>query len=151
MYEIINRLYLGKKDDIKKNKIEFYNINCIINCTKDLPFDESCKNISTLRIPIDDNNSKDTIVSFLKILPITIKKIDRAINNNKSVLVCCQKARQRSCTVIAAYLIWKKCMTPNEAILFIKGKKWDAFIFKASYYDVLLIWHNFIKNTVLPN
>lgn len=146
MYEIVNKLYLGKKDDLKKNKIEFYNINSIVNCTKDIQFDESCKNISTFRVPIDDDSSKKTLINFLKILPITIKKIERAIDNNKNVLVCCKQARQRSCSVIAAYLILKNKMTPDEAILFIKKKKWDAFIFKVNYYDALIIWYNFIQN-----
>lgn len=85
MFETIINLYLGNHIDATYEILSCYNIECIINCTKDVPFSSTYCNEKTskLRIPVDDDHSKTTIINLLKILPVTVLKIDRALNNEK--------------------------------------------------------------------
>ena len=97
--KIISNLYLGNYCSIYLNDFDL-----IVNCTKDLDFD----NIKSdkIRIPIDDNyifKNKD-ILKYISVLD----KIDKYIKQNKKVLVFCKFGFQRSSTIVLLYLILKK-------------------------------------------
>jgi protein-tyrosine phosphatase len=55
------------------------------------------------------------------------------IENKRSVLVHCSMGIQRSCTVVACYLIKYYKMTPGEAIKCIKSKRPIAFFWKCKF------------------
>ena len=112
--KIITNLYLGNYYSIYLNDFDL-----IVNCTKDLDFD----NIKTdkIRIPIDDNyifKNKD-ILEYIFVLD----EIDKYLKQNKKVLVFCKFGFQRSTTIVLLYLILKKKMIKEESIKIIKTNR----------------------------
>jgi protein-tyrosine phosphatase len=134
--EIIQNLYLGNETSSK-----IYNdIDIIINCSKDLPFTKKCLGI---RIPIDDSPEESSrLFKFLK----TNKVLDimhNFLGNNKKVLVHCRMGMQRSCTVVACYLIKYYNFTPQQAVAFIKNKRHIAFFGNVNFYRTLIWVHKY--------
>ena len=100
--EILTNLWLG---DIKDSKhIEFINnIDVIINCTKDIPFINKKK--KCLRVNVEDNLKKIEIINLYKYLDSITKVINNYLKSNLKIFVHCYAGKQRSATVICAYLI----------------------------------------------
>lgn len=119
MYEIIPRLYLSAYHSVN---IGFSNV-FIVNCTKDLDM----LNEDNLRLFIDDNGNQDEKSKMLSALPEIVKVIDNKLQNNTTVIVHCLAGRQRSATVVAAYLMYKYEFSVDDAIAYVKSKKKDAF------------------------
>ena len=112
--KIITNLYLGNYYSIYLNDFDL-----IVNCTKDLYFD----NVKSekIRIPIDDNyifKNKD-ILDYMSVLD----EIDKYLKQNKKVLVFCKFGFQRSTTIILLYLILKKKINKQESIKLIKTNR----------------------------
>ena len=123
------KIYLG--DMITSTDAHFLennNIEVIINCTNDLPFNNNYKiknyrcGISDLTLNSEKENQlyKEKINYFLEI-------IDKALNNNKNILIHCRNGMQRSAAMVASYLIKYNNLTKDEAIIYIKNKRWIAF------------------------
>ena len=62
-----------------------------------------------------------------KLLPQYVEIIDKSLTENKPVLVHCYAGRQRSASLIAAYLIYKYNYTLDEAYKLIISKRPQAF------------------------
>lgn len=123
--EIIPNLYIGNYESIKDHK-EFHTI---INCTKHIPFPISL-NIQKLRIAINDHETENE--NILKQCPTAIELIHNSLQQNKKVLVHCHAGMQRSCAIVAMYLmkyykINNQRMTPTNAIVYIRSKRPIAF------------------------
>lgn len=134
MYEIINNLFLSA----------YHTIDCdfdsttissafIVNCTKDLEM----LNGNNIRIAVDDDMSDEAINGMLEALPNVIQLIDDNLKNNKKVIVHCLAGRQRSATVIAAYLMSKHGYSLQDAIEYIRTKKRDAFFPSVNFMNTL--------------
>lgn len=132
--EIIENLFLGSAAALQSNRI----FSMIVNCTQEdeIRFPKYCKNC--IRLPIDDK--PDNWYEFLSVMDETnvLEEIHNKLTNNESVLVHCYAGIQRSCTVVACYLILYHGMRYNEAIHFVKSKRPIAF------YDM-----NMVSVTVL--
>ena len=120
--EIIEYLYVGSASALNHSE----KFNLIVNCTNNVFFTN--KNENTIRIPIDDDPYENKL--FLQLLDDTnvLEKINTSINNKEPVLVHCYAGQQRSCALVACYLIKYNNMTPNTAINYIKQKRRVAFI-----------------------
>lgn len=134
MYKIIPFLFLGNKNDaISVTSID---VDLVVNCTVDIPASTTLK---TYRVAINDDDSD--IITLFKLLPDAVDAIHTAITSNKKVLIHCKMGQQRSCTVIAAYLMFiHRDWTVENTISFIKTKKPDAFFWKANFYETLTLW-----------
>ncbi len=112
--KIITNLYLGNYYSIYLNDFDL-----IINCTKDLDFD----NVKSdkIRIPIDDNYifKNNDILEYIPVLD----KIDKYLKQKKKVLIFCKFGFQRSTTIILLYLILKKKINKQESIKLIKTNR----------------------------
>tara|TARA_B110000208_G_scaffold125013_1_gene152378 strand:+ start:993 stop:1430 length:438 start_codon:yes stop_codon:yes gene_type:complete len=131
--EIITNLWLGNIIDSKDEK--FINkMNVVINCSKDIPFLN--KSSSNIRVPIEDNLAKEELITLYTYLDSITKKIHTYLKNNKSIFVHCYAGKQRSASVIAAYLIRYCDLNLDKARLYIKSKRDIIFTpimnFKAS-------------------
>ena len=123
--KIIDFLYVGSI----KSLPSYNNFSLIVNSTPDInPLNKINKyNDIYIRLPINDNPD-----DYSKLLPLIYKtnvleKIHHSIINKKSVLVHCYSGMQRSCAVVACYLIKYHNMNVNEAIEFIQNKRYLAF------------------------
>jgi protein-tyrosine phosphatase len=89
--------------------------------------------ISILDEPFDSENLYN-ILETQNILD-TIKKY---ISQNKKVLIHCNMGQQRSCAVIACYLIKYNNMNAHTAIEYCKKKRQMAFFGQVNFMDTLM-------------
>ena len=100
--EILTNLWLG--NIIDSRNIDFLNnIDIVINCSKNIPF--SNKQNQQIRIKVDDNLEKNEIVNMYKYLDAITEYIHKSLVNSKRIFVHCYAGKQRSATVICAYLM----------------------------------------------
>ena len=148
--EIIQNLYLG---GIKA--LEHCNINCKNNCKNDsiifymvvdlIKYTNMVNEImgqqfeKYINLPVND--SPDESNNLLKMINDTqvLEKIHLALQQNKPVLVHCFAGMQRSCALVACYLIKYHNFTPINAIDFIKTKRPIAFFGNVNFMDLLLM------------
>ena len=129
--EICDFLYVGSANAITHaNKFDL-----IINCTPDMREPKQYK--QCIRLPINDD--PDDIENALSILNETrvLAIIDTAITNRQHVLVHCYAGEQRSCAIVACYLIRYRCMTSFEAVTYIQERHEPAFNGGANLIDLL--------------
>ena len=123
------KIYLG--DMISSTDYNFLknnNISVIINCTNDLPFIKDI-NFKKYRCGINDitlNSEKENKLYKEKI-NYFLEKINENLNDNKNILIHCRNGMQRSATMVAAYLIKYNNFTKNEALSYVKNKRWVSF------------------------
>ena len=67
-----------------------------------------------------------------------LEKINTAINNNNKVLVHCYAGQQRSCAVVACYLIKYNNMNPYTAVNYIKMKRRIAFFGEINFIAAII-------------
>ena len=121
MSEILPGLILGDNsvandtDFIRRNKI-----TCIVNCTYDLPFPTSFDGVR-FRIPLRDNGKEAEIMRTYKILDQCTESLYGLLLNHR-VLVHCQAGRQRSVTIIAAFLMRYGQLKLQEALDYIRAR-----------------------------
>ena len=126
--EILPGLWLG--DKASSHNTDFLSakkIQCIINCTLDLPFIND-KNIVKKRIPVNDDLSYESNEVMIKFLNNTIDLIQKNMLQNKNTLVHCYAGKQRSATVIACYLIKYGRIKRESVYDLIRTKRPEAFM-----------------------
>lgn len=136
MTEIISGLWISGKDTaldakwIKQNKI-----TVLINCTKSVPFpEEDIGLIHVLRVAVNDNLDPVEIEKMRKYLEPVSQKIAEWLPNH-NILVHCYAGRQRSSSIILAYLIKYADVSLDEAIELLKTKKIDTCTPRFNFYD----------------
>ena len=131
--EIIGRLFIGSADAV----FSIIQFSLIVNCTKDISFPKY--ETECIRVSVDD--SADNAYEFLECLKNTnvLERIHKVLTNNQRVLV--HGYINRSCIVMACYLIKYHCMSDKDALIYIKNKHNVAF-----YGDNNHIVTLFIKN-----
>ncbi len=130
MTEIIENLFIGGKQDSENpHKYDY-----IINCTKNLPLPDD---VPGHRIPVDDTRSPDDQSTMLQHLPSTIKVIHELLSQNRRILCHCKFGQQRSCCVVAAYIIAAFQKTVPDAVELVRSKKRDAFFYDVNFAPCL--------------
>ena len=135
---IIPNLYLG--NILGANNIDFLNknnIQAIVNCTENEPFNEYFDDKCKFRLSINDSRDETNINNFKREIIHAIDFIDASINNNNAVYVHCYWGLMRSATVIAGYLIKKYKLTTEESIGIIKEQRPKALVSFYNFNDVL--------------
>lgn len=116
--EIVKNLYVGSASALIHKGI----FALIVNCTKSLTGAPG-----SIRVPIDDDESEcDNLIKHLRETNV-LERINDALSKKHTVLVHCYAGVQRSCAVVACYLIRYHQMTPVSAIAFIRSKRKVAF------------------------
>ena len=116
--EIVKNLYVGSASALIHKGI----FAVIVNCTKSLAGVSG-----SIRVPIDDDESEcDNLIKHLRETNV-LELIHVALSKKRTVLVHCYAGIQRSCAVVACYLIRYHQMTPESAIAFIRSKRIIAF------------------------
>jgi protein-tyrosine phosphatase len=132
--QILPNLWLGNIFDSRDKKF-LKNIDIIINCTKTIPFNSNkTKNI---RIFIDDNLKKEEIVNMYKYLESVTDYIYKNLKNGKNILIHCHAGKQRSATVVCAFIIRFLNISYINASILLKSKR--NIVFKPlSNFDAAL-------------
>jgi dual specificity phosphatase 12 len=121
--EIYPGLWLGDINAaLDKKFLHNKKITCIFNCTKSLPFIDDPYITSKYRVAVMDNLEDEEIYKMYKLINPTINKLFTMLNDN-NVLVHCHKGKQRSATIIIAYLMKFAHMTKKEALYCIRTKR----------------------------
>lgn len=122
--EIITNLWLG--NIIDSRNIEFLNnIDIVINCSKNIPFNNE-KN-TQVRIKVDDNLEKQEIVNMYRYLDKITEFIHKSLIASKRIFVHCYAGKQRSATVICAYIMKYLGFSYEEATELIQKKRMIIF------------------------
>jgi hypothetical protein len=104
-----------------KNFILEHSIKIIFNCTKNLPF-INIPNIKQYRLSVNDSGCDTDIKDMTEGLPKMIYLLNIAYSYNIPTIVFCYKGRQRSATLIAAYIIHTTGISWTNAIKMIQTK-----------------------------
>jgi len=133
--EIIPNLYIGNMNSLKdSNKFGF-----IVNCTDDIPFPKTC--YSCIRIAIVDSPlESDNLLIIMKRNSV-LEKIHDFVRNKNPVLVHCYAGIQRSCAVVACYLMKYYNIAPDTVISHIKMKRRRAFEGGVNFQRALNIFY----------
>lgn len=109
-----------------KSFIREHSIKIIFNCTKNLPFVE-IESIKKYRLAVNDSGSENDIEEMTEALPKMTKLLGIAYSCNIPTIIFCYKGRQRSPTLIAAFLIEKTGIAWTNAVKMIQSKSPLAF------------------------
>ena len=143
--EIIPNLHLGGikaldnyKNDYNNESLIFYMVVDLIKYTTNIENESIERFEKYINLPVHD--SPDECDNLLKMINDTrvLEKIHNSLKQNKPVLVHCFAGMQRSCALVACYLIKYYDFTPKTAIDFIKSKRPIAFFGKVNFMDLLI-------------
>ena len=158
--EVLPNLYLGSVRAFEKNK--FQNIdnydndktnnnksfNMIVNLIKQTALSDNTipKCDIFIRLPVHDSPDEcETLLSLVYETRV-LDKMYNCIINDKSILVHCFAGMQRSCALVACYLIKYHKMSPDEAIKYIKSKRPIAFFGQINFMKMITMFYvNFTK------
>lgn len=121
MDEVIDNLFVGSASSVSS----IIHFSLVVNCTRDIRFPKY--ETKCIRVPVDD--SPDNTNLFIEYIQghQVLEQIHEALTNNRRVLVHCYAGINRSCSVVACYLMKYRNMTANEAVRFLQTKHFDAF------------------------
>jgi hypothetical protein len=111
----------------------------VVNCTKDLPMAWS----TGTRLDVNDDRRDDLRDQRMMTeeLPRVVNCIDRELRRGNNVVVHCLAGRQRSATVVCAYLMLRHGMTVDAAVAYLKNKKRDVFFTGMNFRESLEAFH----------
>lgn len=121
--EIFPNLWLGDVEAaMDKTFLKDKGITCVINCTVTIPFNDLNQVKHRFRIPVKDNMQIDQIYLMYTLLDEAVKIIVDHIGTEQ-ILVHCHAGRQRSVSIILAFLMKCGCMTLHDALETLKSKR----------------------------
>lgn len=104
MHSILPNLWLGDiHDAMSLSSLREHQITAVVNCTSDTPFMHGIEH--TYRISTEDNGDTRQFPIMGRELPRAVEWIHYMLTHNQKVLVHCLRGRQRSCCVVAAYML----------------------------------------------
>uniref|UniRef100_A0A6C0IG47 Uncharacterized protein n=1 Tax=viral metagenome TaxID=1070528 RepID=A0A6C0IG47_9ZZZZ len=135
--KISENLFVGGIESSQKRWNEF---KLIVNCTKDIPFPSQNKGLNNpecIRIPVNDTPDEcDNMTKYMMETNV-LQRISEYIRKGEPVLVHCYAGMQRSCALIACYLIKYYGVTPVVAMDHIKRHRPVAFFGGANFMKTI--------------
>ncbi len=127
--EILPNLWIGdEKSCCDGHFLEKAGIKFIINCSKDIS--ENSFGIENIRICVDDkpsvSHSEDNEIMEHN-LDSCVEYIHKHLMINRGVLVHCKAGKQRSATVVAAYIMKYGEVDVDKSVYYIRTKRPVAF------------------------
>lgn len=142
--QIIPGLWIGSEGDSRsKSFVSRNDVALIVNATANIPFQDFGEDVDTYRIPVNDSPMENEVM--LKHFPVVVLAIDDVLEHGNSVLVHCRAGMQRSAATVAAYLMWKRGMTANQAFEFINKKKHETFWPVPTFEVALRAWEDMLR------
>tara|TARA_Y200000002_G_C22660697_1_gene655588 strand:+ start:415 stop:855 length:441 start_codon:yes stop_codon:yes gene_type:complete len=137
--QIINGLWLGNIIDSKN--LEFLEkIDIIINASTDIPFvSHKTKNI---RVSVKDNLEKDQIIKLYTYLDNITEFIYKSLMDNKKIFVHCYAGKQRSATIVCAYIMKYLNLSYKSSTELMKSKRLVVFTPLPNFDDALRLFED---------
>lgn len=132
MNQIIPLLYIGNYQDAANAGASF---DLVVNCTPSLPFARPYG--GCLRIAIDDHPQRNPEMLNVALNSGVLEKMHEVLNSNKSVLVHCHAGMQRSCAIVAFYLMKYYHLSLADAMRYIQQNRPVAFYGGATFLPAL--------------
>ena len=138
--EIVENLFIGNEESSQLYADKFA---LIVNCSKNIHFSNKCK--KGIRIPINDDPIEiNALLNYMKNTTI-LEQIHSSRTNKQPVLVHCFAGMQRSCAVVACYIMKYYKGTPSEAVNFIKSKRKEAFFGGVNFMKTLDMFYQSLQ------
>jgi len=96
--------------------------------------------VDVLHIPVDDFSAPPNDI-LLDIVRWILDKVERGLK----VLVHCRGGKGRSGVVVAAYLMYRYCMDPEEAIEIVRSIVRDAIGSEEQIEAVYMFWRTYVE------
>lgn len=143
--EIVNNLYLGSAGALGYHS----RFSKIVNCTVDIRFPKY--HPDCIRIPVEDDPLESK--NLLRHMEEThvLEKIQDTIQRGKPVLVHCYAGTQRSCAVVACYLIRYHGMKPMNVVTYISSKRPEAFEEGVHFLHAILRFYHKLSPIQIPS
>ncbi len=135
--EILTNLWLGDIRD-SRNKEFINNVDIIINCSTNIPFLDDTKICK--RISVEDNLEKKEIANLYKYLDNSVKFIHSELKKSKIIFIHCYAGKQRSASVICAYIMWSNNLTYEQAKEFLETKRKHIFTPLTNFKAALILY-----------
>ena len=130
--EIVPYLFIGNENAA----LEYgNNFELVVNCTPDVEFPEKCK--KRVRLPVDDHPKLAKKMYEYILETNVLEKIHTEVKNKKPVLVHCHVGMQRSCGVVACYLVKYYNVSPKYAVDYIKAHRPIAFKYGVNFEETI--------------
>lgn len=142
--QILNGLWLGNIIDSKN--LEFLEeIDIIINASTDIPFvSNKTKNI---RVSVKDNLEKEQIIKLYTYLDNITEFIYNSLMDNKKIFVHCYAGKQRSATIVCAYIMKYLNLSYKSTTELMKSKRVVVFTPLPNFDDALRLFEDKLKKT----
>ena len=137
--KIIPNLYIGNRNS---TQLLYPSLNLVVNCTRDLPAIFP----NTIRVPIDDSYDWNPVLLDIMINTNVLDTIHSNLLKGNKVLVHCMAGAQRSCAVVACYLIKYYGMYPEKAIEYIRKHRRIAFFGHITFEKAIESFYNYLIN-----
>ena len=136
--QIIKGLWIGSEGDSASPAFfERHGIRLVVNATASIPV-RAPEDVRVYRIPVDD--APDENETMLRHFPTVVLLIDELLSHKHGVLVHCRAGMQRSAAVVAAYLMWKRGLTADQAFEYINKRKPETFWPVPTFEAALRAW-----------
>lgn len=131
--QIADFLFLGSRHALNYAN-EF---SMIVNCSReeDVAFPPNCR--YCVRLSVADSPDESSKLLTLIIDTKILEKIHNNVIHKQPVLVHCSAGMQRSCAVVACYLMKYHNMTPEQAVEYIKSRRPIAFFWTVNFAKTL--------------
>jgi protein-tyrosine phosphatase len=138
--EVGKDIFIGDKQAATEKSPSF---SCVINVTTDVPFvDEN----SGYRIPVLDIGVESQQEIMFENFPRACKLIEDVLAQGGRILVHCSEGKQRSCTVVCAYYVWKYNLDAHKAVAALKERHRLAFADSSVHFlQSLIRWHTVLE------
>ncbi|KAG2176268.1 hypothetical protein INT43_005502 [Umbelopsis isabellina] len=132
--EIIPHVWVGSYGSITSK--HFLETNKIQNVISVCPCDDTLTGYNQMVVSILDVAEENIMKHF----PDCNQFIQSSIDKSQNVLVHCEAGMSRSVTIVAAYLMWKRQISPKEAITIIK-QAWPSASPNSGFFSQLELYH----------
>jgi len=137
---VTEHIFIG---GIESSKTRWKEFDLIVNCTRDIPFPKEDPREPHHRHPecirIAVNDTPDEWVNMMNQMMTTnvLQRIQHYVQQDKRVLVHCYAGMQRSCAVVACYLVQYYEVTPRVAMDHIIKYRPMAFFGGANFLQAI--------------
>lgn len=142
--EIVPHLWIGGIRTAHNKEWVESHVDIVINCTKDLMF--ISQQTENIRLPVDDNLELSEIAKLYTFLEKTSTYIDYQLRKGKRILVHCMAGRQRSASVLCAFLMTFLELPFQKVASFLQTKRPVIFSPQCNFQPALLRYEVFLKN-----